>query len=370
MTSEEPGVLVFRLGSLGDTVIALPALFAIRSHFGGASRITLLRDVSADKETVPEDLLAGHSCISDFMMYPAGANGWTRWVSFWRLLKQVRSKRFDVVVYLGPSRRSVGAQVRDRLFFRLCGIRRLIGFKRLDRNTLYPRSADGRPGIVQQEARFLLDRLAADGIDEQRGRGDFQLPVDLELTEEELSTALEWIQCRRNHPDRPLVAVAPGVNQPANQWPIAHFSEVGRLLLRDHLCELIVVGGPKDKAFGEFLVREWASGINCAGSFGPRLSAALLSHCNLFLGLDSGPMHLAAMVGVPCVCLFSDRDNPGRWHPIGEGHCVIRKSVPCGGCRLSVCNQKDHPCMSAISVEEVAEAVREQLSFFEMTRKV
>ncbi len=351
-------VLVFRIGSLGDTLVALPCLKVVRDHFAAHCEITLLRDLSAQKDVIPEDLLQGHSCVDGFMDYPVGRRGFGSIIAMLRLARELRRGRFDVLVYLAPSQRSRRARVRDRAFFRACGIGRLLGFEFADQDVLYPRTDDGRPGEVKREAEFLLDRLAADGIVKTPMN---EIRVELELTSEETRRAAEWLRSKRQHPRRAVVAVAPGVNQSANQWPFDRFIHLGRALVEDRSCELLIVGGDKDRALGKRLTAEWGSGINAAGCFGPRMSAALLAHCRLFIGLDSGPMHLAAAVGLPCISLFSDRDNPGRWHPLGEGHRVIRKKVSCGGCRLNVCDQPEHPCMSRITLEEVLNAVRSRL---------
>lgn len=87
-------------------------------------------------------------------------------------------------------------------------------------------------------------------------------------------------------------------------------------------------------------------------------SAAVLKRSRGYLGNDTGTMHLAAMVGVPCVALFSARDYPGQWEPYGHGHAVLRHETDCAGCMLEVCHERGNECLRLISEEEVFEASR------------
>jgi len=73
-------------------------------------------------------------------------------------------------------------------------------------------------------------------------------------------------------------------------------------------------------------------------------------------------MHLAAVGGTKCVVLMSALDWPGHWNPYGDGHLVLRRSVPCEGCLLQVCDQEGLRCLKEISVEDVIDACSELLA--------
>ncbi|MBF0152656.1 MAG: glycosyltransferase family 9 protein [Magnetococcales bacterium] len=355
-------ILVFRIGSLGDTVVALPALRWIRNHYGPECQITLLEDKSPGSEVSTKNLLHGTPYVDRFLTYPSGKRSLFFYISLLYLIREIRKQKFSVVINLAPGQRAKTALLRDHLFFSLCHIPLFIGFLPFSRQFIYPRDQDGKPSVVPSEAGFLLERLTASGLDTGRAITDPLPQPDLELTEKELQQAGTWLLPKRKHPDRPLVAIAPGVKQPANQWSLDNYAALGTALVQRGACELIVVGGTKDILLQEQLLHAWKDGVGASGIFSPRLTAAILSHCRLFVGPDSGPMHLASAVGVPCVAIFSDRDNPGRWHPLGQGHHVIRKSVPCGGCGRSICPQPDHLCMTSVTVTEVVEAALQQLA--------
>lgn len=96
-------------------------------------------------------------------------------------------------------------------------------------------------------------------------------------------------------------------------------------------------------------------GLNLCGLLTPRESAAVFMRAVVFLGHDSGPMHLAAAVQTPCVAIFSSRNLPGVWFPYGERHRVLYHRVDCEDCRLSTCTIQKKKCISSIAVDEVFE---------------
>jgi len=113
---------------------------------------------------------------------------------------------------------------------------------------------------------------------------------------------------------------------------------------------------------GAWLLDRWGSGYNAAGALGIRSSLAAMKHCELFIGNDTGTMHMAAAVGLPCVAIFSSRERPGLWYPLGEGHRVFRSAIDCEGCGLVECLELGNECLKRISVEEVLSACRELLA--------
>jgi heptosyltransferase-3 len=81
----------------------------------------------------------------------------------------------------------------------------------------------------------------------------------------------------------------------------------------------------------------------------------------VFLGPDSGPMHLAACVGTPCVIAFSARGLPGVWFPAGGGHEIVLRNVSCSGCNLETCIVEGRRCLTSIAVDDMANAVHSVL---------
>lgn len=136
---------------------------------------------------------------------------------------------------------------------------------------------------------------------------------------------------------------------------------MGERLIENFGVFPVIVGGPEDRTVGERLIDRWGLGANAAGSLSVRVSAAMMERLTLYIGNDTGSMHLAAAAGLPCVAIFAAVDWPGRWHPIGDGHRVLRRHVECEGCHSPICFNY-HKCLDLITVEQVFDACQSVLS--------
>ena len=210
--------------------------------------------------------------------------------------------------------------------------------------------------MTQNEAARKIVRLEIDGI--KSLPEDFRRPF-LSFSVSEIEKIKDWLSIRRTNPKARLISIAPGCKTSANVWSDENFIEIGRRLLAEGDCELLIIGGKAEQNIARKLIAVWGAGINAAGEFSVRESGAILSLCDFHFGLDTGTTHLAAVVGTPCFALFHGRDNPGQWFPIGSGHRIIFHPVECAGCRLPVCPVPNHPCMQEISVESVWNALHE-----------
>ncbi len=350
----KPKVLVYLFGSLGDTLVAIPALRAVRRHFADAG-LVLLQNVPAGEnivrasEVIPDDLIDGSL---EYVSQPGGIN---KFLDFFRLRRLLRRHKFQAAVYLVISERPARSVARDRLFFRACGISRLYGFHAFSPAELYPRAADGVPSMTKSEAARKLARLETDGVESLPE--DFRRPF-LTFSAAENEKIKNWLAVRRTNPSARLISIAPGCKTPANAWSDENFIEIGRRLLAGGDCELLITGGRAEQQTAEKMIAAWGAGINAAGQFSVRESGALLAACDFHIGLDTGSTHLAAVVGTRCFALFHGRDNPGHWFPLGDGHAIIYHPVECAGCRAAVCPIPNHPCMRGISVEAVWKSLR------------
>jgi heptosyltransferase-3 len=102
--------------------------------------------------------------------------------------------------------------------------------------------------------------------------------------------------------------------------------------------------------------------VNLCGRLTPRETAAVMAHAAVFLGPDSGPMHLAASVGTACVIAFSSRGQKGVWYPAGKQHEVIYHGPECAGCELETCIVEQRKCLTSIAVDEMERAVERVMS--------
>jgi heptosyltransferase-3 len=346
--SEIQRLLIYRLGSLGDAMLALPALHLIRDRFPRAE-ITLLTHIPADNRAAALVSILEHTNLHQGVIsYPLGVRTMRQLMA---MRAQIAERRFQLAVHLAESRGAVKG-LRDYLFFRACGISRVVGLWR--RGTELP--APLRPGWLEWEAEQLMRRLPSLGsVDLNEDKW-----WDLHLTAGELETAETQLDGFR----KPFIAVSLGTKVDVNHWTEANWSS---LLRRAHSnwpgLSLVLVGARDEFETSERCSRGWlAPKLNLCGRVPPRVSAAILRQAVLFVGHDSGPLHLAATVGVPCVGIYSARHEPGRWFPRGKNSQVIYHRTPCAGCGLNECLEHAKKCILSITVEEVLEAIDHQLS--------
>lgn len=348
-------VLVFRIGSLGDILIAMPAFWRLRQAFPEAN-LTLLSGRSADdpKRVAAESILPPEGLFDDYLTYPDGAS----MADAVRMLRKVRKGKYDLLVYLMPRTRSSTSILRDRIALRAAGIKQIAGIRHLSRNRL-PLNAKFPAAAVDRESDFLWDCLSSDEIE----GSDWPRRVDIGLGEDERKAASEFISAELDgsHQGKRFIAVAPGSKWQSKIWPSERFVKVLRELRRDCPLVPIIFGDRFDFSIGEQILRESGGGINTAGRLSVRVSAAAMELCDFYLGNDTGAMHLAAAAGKPCVAIFAAIDWPGRWLPVGGGHRILRESIECEGCHLAEC-PIGNQCLKRISVEQVLEACREVLS--------
>lgn len=337
------------MGNLGDTVIALPAFWSIRRAFP-AAKITLLSNGHSGNDThlTAGSVLPGEGLFDDIVSYPVSGNRVRQLFGLASLLLKLRRRRFDSVIYLVTRNRFAKQIARDERFFRLAGIEKILCKDHLERNVLVPEPPKPTPTVVS-EAQFLLDCLASESL-----AVDAKPEADLRLTAREKEAAHRWAEANIGGDPRSkrLVAVAPGSKWPSKVWAEERFYETVQRLIDAHEIFPVIFGGPEDREKGDRLIQMWGRGANAAGELNVRESAAMLEGCELYVGNDTGTMHLGAAVGTKCVGIFAAIDWIGRWYPLGDGHVVIRKRVECEGCHRPV-SFNDNKCLDLISVDEV-----------------
>lgn len=358
-------ILIYLFGSLGDTLVAIPALRAVRRYFEG-DELILLQNIPPSGNVVKASQVVPEKLIDGFLEYANQSGKISKFLDFYRLRSVLRQHKFDAVVYLVISERPARSVSRDRFFFRACGISKLYGFNSFSQNQLYPVNPDGSPAMTENESLRKMIRLETDGIKSQPE--DFRLPF-MSFSTSELENIKNWLESRRRNTNLRLISIAPGCKTIANAWSDENFIEIGRRLLARGDCELLIIGGKAEQNVARKLISEWGAGINSAGEFSVRESGALLSSCDFHFGLDTGTTHLAASVGTPCFALYHGRDNPGHWFPTGDSHTIIYHPVQCAGCRLFECPLSDHPCMQKISVEAVWMNLQEFMANLEKSRE-
>jgi heptosyltransferase-3 len=341
----QQNVLVYRLGSLGDTVVALPALRLIARVFPDATR-TMLTNFSVSLKAAPvAEVLENTGLIHDYIEYPINLRNLRTLLA---LRKRIRACRTDTLIYLAFPRGRWKA-VRDAVFFRACGIKNLIGVPyAANQQCVLPFGN----GMYEYEGARLLRCIESLGRQELDAPGAF----DLAFTQAEQAIAKTLLA---PFGDAPVLVASIGAKFDVKDWEDDNWRELlSRLATMLPGWTLVMIGAPVERERSDVLLRLWpGAALNLCGELRVRVSAAILSRAKLYLGHDSGPMHLAAAVGTPCVAIFSSHRPPGEWFPFGEKHRVLYHTMECQGCGLEVCIERKKECIRSITVGEVAKAV-------------
>jgi len=339
-------VLIYRLGSLGDTVVALPALHLVARAFPDAERRMLTNFPVNVKAPPAAAILENAGLVHGYFRYAVGTRKPLELLSLWW---QIVRWRPQVLVYLGAGRGMESAR-RDAAFFRMCGVGRLIGVPLSD-DMQQNRWLEGEQ-CLEPEAARLARNLAELGD----ARLDDPANWDLRLTVEERARAEDALGPAAGHP---ILAVSVGTKRQSKDWGLENWRALLSAVARSYpRYALVLLGSPEESEASEFAAVGWraataGSVVNLCGRLTPRESAAVLTHARAFFGHDSGPMHLAAAVQTPCVAIFSARNKPRVWFPYGSQHRVLYHPVDCWGCNLETCIVEQKKCLTSITVDEV-----------------
>lgn len=327
-------IVIYRLGSLGDTIVALPCFHKIAEAFPDAERLVLTNiPVSAKAAPLPS-ILENSGLVHGYITYPVRVRSLR---ALWNLARELRRLRASTLVYLMIPRGKIAVR-RDYLFFRLCGIPRIIGAPLTP--DLAERSLDPETGEAEYESKRLARNMAP------LGPIDLDDPAswDLNLTADERAVGAKAVA---GFEDRPFIAINMGGKFVENHWGSDNWRALFRELASTHgSFGILAVGGPEDAPAVGPVTEGWPGPVvNACGTLAPRETAAALEKAALFIGHDSGPMHLASACGVRCVAMFG-RLKPRIWHPYGRRHKIFHNMNG----------------VMATRVEEVAAAVREALA--------
>jgi ADP-heptose:LPS heptosyltransferase len=343
-------VLIHRLGSLGDTVVALPCLHLIARVFPNAERRLLTNFPVHAKAPASAAVLEGSGLVHGYMRYTVGTRNP---LELLRLAEEIRHFRPDVVVYLFHIWPWNNIR-RDKLFFRLAGVRRMVGFASEQEMKF---RFDAATGLFEREPDRLARLVAELGDADTANLSNW----DLLLSDAERHAARDALGALA---DGPLIVCGPGTKMPAKDWGQENWQALlGRIDAKYPGHGLALVGAKEEFNVAETAARLWIGPkVNLCGRLVPRQTAAVIARAKMFLGPDSGPMHLAAAARVPCVIAFSAAGPAGIWFPRGDKHQIVYHQTSCSGCYLERCNVDGHPCLTSISVDEMEAAVNRAMT--------
>lgn len=326
-------ILVIDFGQLGDVVLSLPALGAIRRRFPRA-RIT----VAVGKPGAEVVTLSGFANETLIVDRVALRDGFTPLSVFrvFKIVKDVRGRKFDFVIDLHSLSET-------NLLGFLSGAPKRLYSRRPGRSLDYLANFQPRPPVeVDHRKRHLIDRYL-DVLGPLEIKNAERLPIL--KTRKADAVSLERILTKaKAEAGAPLVGLFPGAGHPSRRWPLAQFAALADFLVRNDQVRVLVFLGPEERSFVSDIKRQFPPSTVILDQLTIPELAAAQARLAAFVSNDTGPMHIASAVGTPVVLLL-DKRAPESYLPQGDRHRVIYNSV-----------------IEDISVEEVYEATRSILA--------
>ena len=338
MTAEtQPRFLITRLSAIGDCVLTMPLACALRDAYPHAW-------IGWVAERAGASLLQGHPAIDHLVIAPKGVLKSPK--RLWNLRKELQALRPDVT--LDPQ-----GLLKSSVLAWLSGAKQRIGFRPpLGRE----RSHWFNNSLITCTERHVVHRyrqlLTALDVEPTPVRFDVPAPLQNQRS------IAAWLYSQ-NLADRPLALINPGAGWDSKIWPAERFAAVARFLEAEQDLRTVVVwAGELERVWAKQIVRE----ANGAASLAPNTSlpdlAALARRATLFVGSDTGPLHLAAAVGTPCVGIYGPTD-PAECGPFGVHHKSVQSFLQTGSSRER--REAENIAMKAVEVEQVTAACQEVL---------
>lgn len=344
-------ILIIRLSAVGDVVRTLPAVNALREGFPTAHIDWVVEEKARDIVTYQPE-------IDETIVFER--NRWKRGMlnpltflrtmgELYRFVKELRAKQYDMVL-------DFHGILKSGLISYASGARERVGFARgycKEWNHLF-NNRKVRPKsnrISRFERNFAL--LGYLGIDGGR-RG-----VDLHVSQEDMDYVDQFFRDRSAAVSGPLVAIHPGTSpkMPNKRWAPAKYSELADRLVEELKASVLFTWGPGERPMvDEVRCRMRKDSLVAPQTRSLKQLAEIFRRCNVYVGSDTGPMHIASLVGTPVVGIYGPTDPVVHAPYKGTPHIIVRKDVPCSPCRNRGCQELK--CMEVISSQDVLDAVK------------
>lgn len=328
-------ILVVNLGGIGDVLLSLAALKALRSEY---------KDVAIDGLVVERvgELAANCGLFDEIFHYKNNL------LERLALMIRLRRKRYDLVINM-RTMVSGSSAMKIRLLFSAINGRVWAG-----------RDTDSHGGFFDISIPETLrgDKCEMEYdielVEKLGGRvSDRSIPYNIDPESEfKINRILKDASISEGDI---LIGIHPG-GKSSHRWPVENFAELMKRLAGSMRCSFVITGDSREKDLARKLIA--ASGldaVNLAGRLSLDETAALIKRSSLFISNDTAPMHMAAVLKVPLVAIF----GPGylnRFDPrnISENAVVVRKPTECAPCDRNACT--DMRCLKSVGVPEVADA--------------
>lgn len=338
-------IALIKPSALGDIVHSLPVLTALRARFP-AAHITWVVNAAY------ESLLTGHPDLTDTLAFDRGALKGVRGAvaTAWTFARELRARRFDLVI-------DMQGLLRSGVMARVSGARTRVGFRSAREGSRY--AYTHRIGSAALDAAHAVDRMWC--VAEAFGVGHLPKTFRVPLQPLEVDAARRELAAL----PRPWVAVAVGAKWLTKRWPATHFAELLSRAQAHFGGSCVFIGAGDDTALSQEVVANLRGpSLDLTGKTSlPRLAAAL-SLADVMVGNDTGPLHLAAALGRPCVAPYTCT-RVALHGPYLQAASCVETSVACAGSYLKKCNNM--VCMPDLTADRLWPTLAEALDTWQRT---
>ena len=323
-------ILIFRKGTIGDSICAMPAVVAIRKRFPQAELHCLTNAPGTVQSGMPDFFDAAY--IQNYLYFTAPNRA---------LFSQIKSEHYDMVIELPQALDTWYTQLRNLILFRLAGIRFGAGWQ-VSTTFLFKHAQMKYLRFDREPVRLL--RL----LQEYKVLTDASEEYILPLTDAAIALAT----------DQPFVLMGVGAKPPRNRWPVQHYHDIALRIVAQHHIQVLLLGHQGDYE----LTKDWniKGVLNLCGQLSIQQSYALAGKCLFYVGNDTGLMHMAAAHNKPVVGIFSGKNYPGKWFPAShEQYIHANYTLPCAICAVEPC--ENNVCMKQILPDAVWPSVQQLL---------
>ncbi len=336
--AKSPRILVVRPDHIGDVVLSLPVLDALRHRWPEAYLAMLARPYT-------RDVLERNPCL-DAIFEDDPEDRHRGLAGFYRQIRLLRTHRFDMALVLMPTMRHVW------MIF-LAGIPRRISVGRKVYHALTRTRSLSRHRYIplRHESDFCLDLARAVDAREQGGRPLIEVGEEEKLKARSVLNRAEGI---------PVIGIHPGNGRNAPNWTAERYGALARILQDRHGAKIVVTGSDEEAHLAEAIVsRLDGPALSLTGKLSLGELIAVIGELDLLVSSSTGPMHLAGALGVSTVSVFCPLParSPQRWRPLGGRD--LNLLPPDGQC--PTCDRGPFCDLSGITVDMVGEAVGKQL---------
>lgn len=335
-------ILLIKPSAIGDVVHGLPVLNLIRRKWPSAHIAWLVTPGCAG-------VIEGHPHLDEIILFDRRyfGQGWRdvrALIDLWKFARNLRKKKFDLVVDLQGLLRSgwlaweTGAKCR-------------IGFAKA-REWAWVFYTDRVVEEDEKKAARNGGRHAVErnlDLAEALGCGRSPVEFDLAIGDAERAWVDEIIGGRKSY-----ALLVPGTLWETKQWPVERFAGLAKMI-RERFGLVVIAAGASDEVE---LANQVGAGLNLAGKTSLKQLIALIARAKLVVANDSGPMHIAAALGRPLVTMFGPT-NPELTGPFGRMDSVVRLDIPCSPCYSRKCSHQS--CLRLLDEKAVADVIEKQI---------